>query len=51
MLTPALIGFLLPNYGIEAVFYMLGGFAFLGVLTVVFLVMETSGRTLEELSP
>jgi putative MFS transporter len=51
MLTPALIGFLLPNYGIEAVFYTLGGFALLGVLTVVFLVIETSGRTLEELSP
>jgi putative MFS transporter len=51
MTGPFLVGLILPNYGVGAVFLMFGITAVLGGVSCFLLATETKGRTLEQLSP
>jgi len=48
---PYLVGVILPAYGVNGVFGMFGIFAVIAGVTCALFSVETSGRTLEELSP
>lgn len=45
------VGWVLPYYGINAVFVMFGLFALLGAVTAFFFAIETRGKVLEHVSP
>jgi MFS transporter, putative metabolite:H+ symporter len=51
VLGPYMVGAILPNTGINAVFLMFGAFALVGGLVTLAFAVETRGRVLEELSP
>ena len=51
MVTPALIGYMLPRAGINAVWLLFGVSALLGAVICALFSIETRGRVLEELSP
>ena len=46
-----LVGWVLPYYGINAVFVMFGLFALMGAIVAAFFAVETRGQVLERLSP
>jgi len=48
---PYLVGMILPVYGVNGVFGMFGVFAEIAGVTCLLFSVETSGKTLEELSP
>ncbi len=48
---PVMVGFVLPNYGINSVFVMFGLFAAMGSLVAFFFLIETRAQVLERLSP
>lgn len=45
------VGWVLPNYGINAVFVMFGLFALLGAIVAFFFAIETRAQVLERVSP
>lgn len=47
----ALVGFVLPSYGINAVFVMFGLFALMGAVVAAWFAVETRAQVLERLSP
>ncbi len=51
MVGPLLVGFILPHWGLNAVFVVFGCFALLGGLICIVFGHETKGRVLEEISP
>jgi putative MFS transporter len=51
VVTPAIIGQMVATSGVGPVWGLLGGAALLGALICALFSIETSGRTLEELSP
>jgi len=51
VISPYLVGIILPAYGVGGVYGMFAGFAILGGLTCALFSIETAGKTLEELSP
>jgi putative MFS transporter len=51
MVGTTLVGFILPYWGINAVFVMFGLFALMGAVVTVFFAIETRGQVLETLSP
>jgi putative MFS transporter len=51
MVGTTVVGFVLPYWGINAVFVMFGLFALMGAVVAVFFAIETRGRVLESLSP
>ena len=48
---PVVVGFILPRYGINAVFVVFGLFALMGCLVTLFFAIETRAQVLERLSP
>ena len=48
---PVVVGFVLPAYGINAVFVVFGLFALMGALVAYFYAIETRSQVLEVLSP
>jgi MFS transporter, putative metabolite:H+ symporter len=48
---PVVVGFILPRYGINAVFVVFGLFALMGFLVTLFFSIETRAQVLERLSP
>jgi putative MFS transporter len=51
MVGTTLVGFILPYWGINAVFVMFGLFALMGAVTAIFFAIETRAQVLEQLSP
>jgi len=51
MAGPIMVGWVLPHWGINAVFVVFGLFALMGAIVAIFLAIETRGHVLEELSP
>jgi len=51
VIGPFFIGWVLPHYGLGAVFLVFGCAAVIGGLTAVFFATETRGKVLEKLSP
>src|SRR6516225_522316 len=51
VLSPYLVGLILPHYGVGGVYGMFALFAIVGGITCVLFSIETAGKTLEELSP
>jgi len=51
MVGPIVVGWILPHWGINAVFVTFGCFAVVGAVTTYFFAIEPRGRVLEELSP
>jgi MFS transporter, putative metabolite:H+ symporter len=51
MVGTSLVGFVLPAYGLNAVYVMFGLFALLGALATIFFATETRAQVLERLSP
>src|SRR5579883_61495 len=49
--APAMVGLILPVYGVSGVFAMFAAFAVIGGITSGLFSLETAGKTLEELSP
>ena len=49
--APAMVGLILPHYGVGGVFAMFASFAVIGGITSALFSLETAGKTLEELSP
>jgi putative MFS transporter len=49
--APAMVGLILPRYGVGGVFAMFASFAVIGGITSALFSLETAGKTLEELSP
>ena len=47
----SIVGWVLPAYGINAVFVMFGCFALMGAVVALFFATETRGQLLERLSP
>lgn len=47
----SIVGWVLPSYGINAVFVMFGCFALMGACVAFFFAIETRGQLLERLSP
>jgi putative MFS transporter len=45
------VGWVLPYYGVNAVFVMFGLFALMGALVTAFFAIETRGQVLERVSP
>jgi MFS transporter, putative metabolite:H+ symporter len=45
------VGWVLPNYGINAVFVMFGLFALMGAVVAIFFAVETRAQVLEQVSP
>ncbi|MGH6671366.1 MAG: MFS transporter [Xanthobacteraceae bacterium] len=46
-----IVGWVLPLYGINAVFVMFGLFALMGALVAIFFAIETRAQVLERISP
>ena len=51
VISPFLVGLILPAYGVGGVYGMFAVFAIVGGITCAWFSMETAGKTLEELSP
>ncbi len=51
VISPYLVGIILPAYGVGGVYGMFAVFALVGGITCALFSMETAGKTLEELSP
>src|SRR5262249_23621706 len=51
MVGPLMVGWLLPHWGLNSVFVVMGAFAFVGALIASFFAIETRGQVLERLSP
>ena len=51
VISPYLVGLILPTYGVGGVYGMFAVFAIVGGITCALFSMETAGKTLEELSP
>jgi MFS transporter, putative metabolite:H+ symporter len=51
VLSPYLVGMILPAYGVSGVYGMFAIFAVIGGITCALFSIETAGKTLEELSP
>ena len=51
MVGTTLVGFILPYWGINAVFVMFGLFALMGAVVAIFFAIETKAQVLEQLSP
>jgi MFS transporter, putative metabolite:H+ symporter len=51
VISPYLVGLILPNYGVGGVYGMFALFAIVGGITCALFSIETAGKTLEELSP
>jgi putative MFS transporter len=51
VISPYLVGMILPVYGVGGVYGMFAVFAVVGGITCALFSMETAGKTLEELSP
>jgi len=51
VISPYLVGVILPAYGVGGVYAMFGVFAAVGGVTCALFSIETAGKTLEELSP
>jgi putative MFS transporter len=51
MVGTTLVGFILPYWGINAVFVMFGLFALMGAVVTTFFAIETRRQVLEQLSP
>ncbi len=51
MVGTTVVGFILPHWGINAVFVMFGLFALMGATAAIFFAIETRAQVLEELSP
>jgi putative MFS transporter len=51
VISPYLVGIILPAYGVSGVYGMFAMFAIVGGLTCAFFAVETANKTLEELSP
>jgi putative MFS transporter len=51
MVGTTVVGFIIPYWGINAVFVMFGLFALMGAVVAVFFAIETRGQILERLSP
>jgi putative MFS transporter len=51
VISPYLVGMILPIYGVGGVYGMFAVFAIVGGITCALFSMETAGKTLEELSP
>ena len=51
MVGTTVVGFILPHWGINAVFVMFGLFALMGATAALFFAIETRRQVLEELSP
>jgi MFS transporter, putative metabolite:H+ symporter len=51
VISPYLVGIILPAYGVGGVYAMFAAFAIVGGITCALFSIETAGKTLEELSP
>lgn len=51
VISPYLVGLILPAYGVNGVYAMFAVFAVVGGITCALFSIETAGKTLEELSP
>ena len=51
MVGTTVVGWVLPHYGVNAVFVMFGLFALMGAIVAVFFAVETRSRVLEQVSP
>ena len=51
MVGTTVVGFILPHWGINAVFVMFGLFALMGATAAIFFAIETRAQVLEQLSP
>jgi putative MFS transporter len=51
VVSPYLVGIILPAYGVGGVYAMFAVFAVIGGITCALFSVETAGKTLEELSP
>ena len=51
VISPFLVGLILPAYGVGGVYGMFAVFAIVGGITCALFSIETAGKTLEELSP
>jgi len=51
MVGPILVGWILPHWGLNAVFVVFGAFALVGMIIAYFFAIETRGQLLERLSP
>jgi MFS transporter, putative metabolite:H+ symporter len=51
VISPYLVGLILPSYGVGGVYGMFALFAIVGGITCALFSIETAGKTLEELSP
>jgi putative MFS transporter len=51
VISPFLVGIILPAYGVGGVYGMFAGFAIIGGIICARFSIETAGKTLEELSP
>jgi putative MFS transporter len=51
VISPYLVGLILPSYGVSGVYGMFAAFAIVGGITCALFSIETAGKTLEELSP
>ncbi len=51
VISPYLVGMILPAYGVGGVYGMFAVFAIVGGITCALFSVETAGKTLEELSP
>jgi putative MFS transporter len=51
VISPFLVGIILPAYGVGGVYGMFAGFAIIGGIVCARFSIETAGKTLEELSP
>lgn len=50
-IAPSAVGFILARFGLSSVFLMFAAVALLGAMVGAFLLTETKGRVLEEISP
>jgi len=51
VISPYLVGIILPAYGVGGVYAMFAGFTIIGGITCALFSIETAGKTLEQLSP
>jgi putative MFS transporter len=51
VISPYLVGIILPVYGVGGVYGMFAGFAIIGGITCALFSIETAGKSLEQLSP
>jgi putative MFS transporter len=51
MAGPIMVGWVLPHWGLHAVFVAFGLFALMGAVVAIFFAIETRGKVLETLSP